>query len=286
MLIDTHCHLDAAEFDGDRFSVAAAALQAGVDLMVIPSVERANFGAVASVCRDYSSCYAAYGIHPMYVERACEADLDALRETVLRERPLAVGEIGLDRFVEPRDDLRQSFYFDAQLKIARDAGLPVLLHVRRAIDPVLKQLRSCAVPGGIAHAFNGSRQQADEFIKLGFKLGFGGAMTFPRAKRIRELAVMLPLDAIVLETDAPDIPPEWKVGARNAPDQLPRIAQALADLRGIPMQEVAAATSANAVAVLPGLARTYCAGPRSGSPGGQGAFPDVSPHPHSIRSYS
>ncbi|MCX7155413.1 MAG: TatD family hydrolase [Rhodocyclales bacterium] len=257
MLVDTHCHLDAAEFDGDRAAVADAAMQAGVRLIVVPSVERANFGAVASICRDYFGCVAAYGIHPMFVERARESDLDALRETVLREHPLAVGEIGLDRFVEPRDDLLQEFYFTAQLKIASDAGLPVLLHVRRAIDPILKQLRLCPVPGGIAHAFNGSRQQADEFIKLGFKLGFGGAMTFPRASRIRELAATLPLDAIVLETDAPDIPPEWIVGARNTPDQLPRIAQTLADLRGIAVQEIAEATTANAAAVLPGLARIH-----------------------------
>jgi TatD DNase family protein len=243
MLVDTHCHLDAAEFDDDRAAVAEAAIRAGVGLIVVPAVERANFGAVASVCRDYSGCAAAYGIHPMYVEEARETDLDALRETVLREHP--------------RDDARQEFYFNAQLQIARDAGLPVLLHVRRAIDPVLKALRLCRVAGGIAHAFNGSRQQADEFIKLGFKLGFGGAMTFPRASRIRELAATLPLDAIVLETDAPDIPPEWKSGGRNTPDQLPRIAQTLADLRGIGLQEVAAATTANATAALPKLARMH-----------------------------
>lgn len=254
MLVDTHCHLDAVDFDDDRAAVAEAAVRAGVGFMVVPAVERANFGAVASVCRDYSGCVAAYGIHPMYVERAQEADLDALRETVLREHPLAIGEIGLDRFVEPRDDLRQVFYFSAQLQIAREANLPVLLHVRRAIDPVLKQLRRCPVPGGIAHAFNGSRQQADEFVKLGFKLGFGGAMTFPRASRIRALAATLPLDAIVLETDAPDIPPEWRIGARNTPDQLPRIAQTLADLRGVAVQEIAEATTANAAVVLPGLA--------------------------------
>lgn len=257
MLVDTHCHLDAAEFDADRDAVAEAAIAAGVGRIVVPAVERANFGAVASVCRDYSGCLAAYGIHPMYVDRAREEDLDALRETILRERPLALGEIGLDGFVEPRDDVRQEFYFSAQLQIARDNSLPVLLHVRRAIDKVLKHLRHCPVPGGIAHAFNGSRQQADEFIKLGFKLGFGGAMTFPRASRIRELAATLPLDAIVLETDAPDIPPEWRVGARNTPDQLPRIAQILADLRGIAAEEVAAATTRNATAVLPELARMH-----------------------------
>jgi len=257
MLVDTHCHLDAAEFDADREAVAQAAARDGVDLIVVPAVERANFGAVASVCRDHAGCRAAYGIHPMYVERAREDDLDALRETIRREHPLAVGEIGLDHFVEPRDEERQEFYFGAQLRIARDDGLPVLLHVRRAIDPVLKHLRRCRVPGGVAHAFNGSRQQADEFIKLGFKLGFGGAMSFPRASRIRELAATLPIDAIVLETDAPDIPPAWAAGSRNSPGQLPRIAQTLADLRGITLEEVAAATTANAMAVLPGLATLH-----------------------------
>lgn len=275
MLVDTHCHLDAAEFDGDRSVVADTAREVGVGLIVVPAVERANFGAVASVCRDYPGCFAAYGIHPMYVDRAHEIDLETLRDTVQREHPVAVGEIGLDHFVEPRNERRQEFYFAAQLKIARDSSLPVLLHVRRAVDLVLKQLRHCPVPGGIAHAFNGSRQQADEFIKLGFKLGFGGAMTFPRASRIRQLAATLPLNAIVLETDAPDLAPEWAVPqeagrrVRNAPDQLPRIAQALAGLRGIAVQAVAEATTANAAAVLPGLARHQ-----------------PIPQPTSIRSYS
>ncbi|MCF8197811.1 MAG: TatD family hydrolase [Sulfuritalea sp.] len=266
MLVDTHCHLDAAEFDADRTAVAGAAKTAGVGLIVVPAVERANFGAVASVCRDFPTCRAAYGIHPMFVGQAREGDLDALAEIIQREHPLAVGEVGLDHFAEPRDEALQEFYFSIQLKMAREANLPVLLHCRSAMDQVLKQLRRNPVSGGIAHAFNGSRQQADEFIKLGFKLGFGGAMTFPRAHRIRELAATLPLDAIVLETDAPDIPPEWisikrgtesKVGARNTPDQLPRIAQVLADLRSMAVEELAEVTTANAVSVLPGLARIH-----------------------------
>lgn len=266
MLVDTHCHLDAAEFDADRAEVAGAAKIAGVGLIVVPAVERANFGAVASVCRDFPTCRAAYGIHPMYVGQARDGDFDALGETLQREHPLAVGEIGLDHFIEPRDETRQEFYFSTQLEMAREANLPVLLHCRRALDQVLKQLRRNKVNGGIAHAFNGSRQQADEFIKLGFKLGFGGAMTFPRAHRIRELASTLPLDSIVLETDAPDIPPEWisvkraadgKVGARNTPDQLPRIAQVLAELRGMAVEEIAEVTTANAVSALPGLARIH-----------------------------
>jgi TatD DNase family protein len=250
MWIDTHCHLDAAEFDPDREAIAAAAVAAGVTTIVVPAVERANFGAVASVCREFKGCVPAYGIHPMYVDRAREEDFDALRQTLRQEPAVAVGEIGLDFFAEPRDEARQLAYFVEQLKIAREFNLPVVLHVRRAIDAVLKQLRLVRVVGGIAHAFNGSRQQADEFIKLGFKLGFGGAMTYPRALRIRELAATLPLNSIVLETDAPDIPPAWLDGGRNAPGELPRIAATLAELRGLSLAAVAAACRANANEVL------------------------------------
>lgn len=263
MLIDTHCHLDAAEFDPDRDDVySSAKVGAGVTALVVPAVERANFGAVASVCREYPGCFPAYGIHPLYVDRARPEDLAALREILAREPAVAVGEIGLDRHAAPRDDALQEFYFVEQLKIARELDLPVLLHVRRAIDPILKHLRQTRVCGavrGIAHAFNGSRQQADEFIKLGFKLGFGGAMTFTGSKRIRALAATLPLDSIVLETDAPDMPPQWKVGARHAPaarntpaDLLP-IAETLAQLRGLSLAEIAATTSANACMALPRL---------------------------------
>lgn len=253
MLIDTHCHLDAAEFDADRDQVAARAAAAGVGALVVPAVERANFGAVASVCRDYAGCWPAYGIHPLYVGRARPADLDVLRATLARGPAVAVGEIGLDFFVSDRDEAAQRHWFAEQLKIARALDLPVLLHVRRAVDAVLAELRRIRVPGGIAHAFNGSGQQAAEFIKLGFKLGFGGAMTFPRATRLRQLAASLPLAAIVLETDAPDIPPEWLGRGRNEPAELPRIATALAELRGLPVTELIAATGGNAGSVLPRL---------------------------------
>ncbi|MDD5248544.1 MAG: TatD family hydrolase [Rhodocyclaceae bacterium] len=254
-LIDTHCHLDAAEFDDDRAAVAARAAAAGVEFIVVPAIERANFGAVASVCREFGDCRPAYGIHPMVVGRAQDDDLDALRATLQRERPAAVGEIGLDYFVPQRDEARQEFFFVEQLKIARDLGLPVLLHVRKAVDAVLKHLRRIELPGGIAHAFNGSRQQAETFLQLGFKLGFGGAMTHARATHLRELATTLPLSAIVLETDAPDIPPAWlEHGARNQPAELARIAAVLAELRGLAPAAVAAATSANARVALPALA--------------------------------
>jgi TatD DNase family protein len=254
MLIDTHCHLDAAEFAADRDQVAARARAAGVEAMVVPAVERANFADVLDCCEHFSGCHAALGIHPMFVARARPGDLALLRAAVAQHHPVAIGEIGLDFFVPDYDAQGQLFYFSEQLKIARDFDLPVLLHIRRAQDQVLKQLRRFRVKGGIAHAFNGSRQQADEFIKLGFKLGFGGAMTFPRATRLRELAATLPLEAIVLETDAPDIPPVFAARERNSPEYLPRIAQILAELRGISFEAVASATSANARAVLGALA--------------------------------
>ncbi|MFA5241951.1 MAG: TatD family hydrolase [Sulfuricella sp.] len=253
MLIDTHCHLDAAEFNPDRDRVVAAARAAGVGIQIVPAVEKDNFAAVLDCCRRYPGCYPALGIHPMYVDHAQSGDLDVLRATVANERPVAIGEIGLDFFVPDYDQEMQEFYFVEQLKIARDAELPVLLHIRRAQDQVLKHLRRVRVCGGIAHAFNGSRQQAGEFIKLGFRLGFGGAMTYPRATRLRELAATLPLEAIVLETDAPDMAPAWIGKGRNSSETLPQIARTLAELRGVPFEEVVRATGANARAVVKGL---------------------------------
>jgi TatD DNase family protein len=253
MLIDTHCHLDAAEFDADRDAVHAAALAAGVERIVVPAVAVDSFQRVKSSVERYPGCVAAYGIHPLYVMQAQEADLDALRAWLTAEKPVAVGEIGLDLYLTDSDPVRQEFFFVEQLKLAREFDLPVLLHVRRAVDQILKHLRRIRVPGGIAHAFNGSRQQADEFIKLGFKLGFGGAMTYSGSTRIRALAAELPLESIVLETDAPDIPPAWLNGGRNAPGELPRICGVLAALRGASADEIAAASCAAARMVLPGI---------------------------------
>ncbi len=253
MLIDTHCHLDAAEFDPDRDAVHAAALAAGVERIVVPAVAVDSFFRTKSVAAGYPGCVAAYGIHPLYVMQAQASDLAVLRDWLTNEKPVAVGEIGLDFFVTDSDPARQEFFFVEQLRLAREFDLPVLLHVRRAVDQILKHLRRIRIRGGIAHAFNGSRQQAEAFIKLGFKLGFGGAMTYSGSTRIRALAAELPLDAIVLETDAPDIPPAWLGGGRNAPGELPRIADVLAELRGITRADVAAASSAAARAVMPGI---------------------------------
>lgn len=257
MLIDTHCHLDAAEYDADRDAVAARAQAAGVARIVVPAVAAFNFQSTVE-CRRYAGVEIALGLHPMYVHVHGEAHLAQMDEAIRRHGPIAVGEIGLDRFqsridrpgVHAEDLQRQEFFYVEQLKLASKYKLPVLLHIRRANDQILKHLRRSKVPGGIAHAFNGSMQQAQEFIKLGFKLGFGGAMTYPRATSLRKLAAELPLEAIVLETDGPDIPPEWIARQRNEPAELPRIAQVLADLRGISLEEVASRTSENAEKVL------------------------------------
>ncbi|OYZ27219.1 MAG: DNAase [Hydrogenophilales bacterium 16-64-40] len=215
--IDTHCHLDAAEFDADRDAVYARAVAAGVTTLIIPAVSRNNFAAVAATCERYPGCLPAWGLHPMLLDVHRPAHLADLRAQIEAQRPLAIGEIGLDLFVRDLDYATQEFFYVEQLKIAREHDLPVLLHGRKANDQLLKHLRKIRVRGGIAHAFNGSPQQADEFIKLGFKLGFGGAFTWPRANNLRRLAVDLPLDAIVLETDSPDMPPAWIGRGRNAP---------------------------------------------------------------------
>ena len=254
MFIDTHCHLDAEEFGDTQADIVRDAQVVGVERIVVPAVARANFDIVRSLCEQYPSCAPAYGIHPMYTDTAMPDDLLVLRDYLQQHRPIAVGEIGMDFFINHYDQARQEFYFVEQLKLAREFDLPVLLHIRKATDTILKHLRQHKVKGGIAHAFNGSRQQADEFIKLGFKLGFGGAMTYSRATKLRDLAATLPLDSIVLETDAPDIPPDFlERGLPNKPEYLPRIAQTLATLRGISHEDIAQATSANACSALPAL---------------------------------
>ncbi|MDP3671991.1 MAG: TatD family hydrolase [Telluria sp.] len=262
MWIDTHCHLDAHEFGAESLGVARRAGEAGVSMIVVPAVDRANFGTVAQLAADAHNASYALGIHPICVPRAHEDDLAALRGAVQAAmtdpRFLAIGEIGLDFFIpmlcESAMREKQDYFLREQLRIARDFDLPVLLHVRRAQDQVLKHVRQIRPAGGIAHAFNGSFQQAQTYIDLGFRLGFGGAMTFSRALQIRRLAAGLPLESIVLETDAPDIAPAWLHPGRNSPEQLPAIGAALAGLRGLTPQQVRAATLDNALAALPRLA--------------------------------
>jgi TatD DNase family protein len=258
MLIDTHCHLDAAEFDVDRAQVAQSALEHQVDMIVVPAIHRHNFQTVTALSKQFPYCAYALGIHPLYVESSQPEDLHLLRQCLEERQAVAVGEIGLDFYIGNYDRERQEYFFVEQLKLAKTFDLPVILHVRGAIDTILKHLRTFKLSGGIAHAFNGSEQQAHEFIKLGFKLGFGGAMSYSRALKLRHLAAHLPMEAIVLETDAPDIPPEW-IGSscRNSPDQLYKIAQVLAELRNMEVAKIVEFTGKNAVEVLPKLTYLY-----------------------------
>ena len=271
MWIDTHCHLDAAEFEPDRDAVREAARQAGVTRCVIPAVHRKHWPQVAQLAERHGDAY-ALGIHPLYIPQALETDLLAL-DLALTERAgdprlVAVGEVGLDFFVPalctPEMREKQWFFYTEQLKLAQKHSLPVVLHVRRSADLLLKGLRQCRIASGIAHAFNGSHQQAQSFVDLGFALGFGGTLTYERSLQLRSLACELPLSALVLETDAPDIPPQWlyqtaeqraqgAAQGRNSPAELPRIAQVLAELRGVSLADLAQASSANVCRVLPKL---------------------------------
>ena len=262
MWIDTHCHLDAHEFGGESLAVAQRAADKGVSMIVIPAVERGNFAEVARLGRDAPNASYALGIHPICVPNAKEEDLAALREAIEASlgdpKFVAIGEIGLDFFIpmlcEPAMRQKQDHFFREQLRMARDFKLPVLMHVRRSQDQVLKHVRQIRQVGGIAHAFNGSFQQAQIYIDLGFKLGFGGAMTFTRALQIRRLATTLPIEAIVLETDSPDISPAWIHPAINSPQNLPDIGRALAEMRGIGEDELMRVMKENSVAAIPRLA--------------------------------
>lgn len=275
MWTDTHCHLDAAEFEPDRDAVREQARRAGVHCCVIPAVHAGHWDAVAQLAERHGDAY-ALGIHPLYVPQAQAQDLLALERALEARRGdprlVAVGEIGLDFFVPelciPAMRERQWFFYTAQLKLAAQHQLPVILHVRRSADALLKGLRQCAVVSGIAHAFNGSVQQAQTFVDMGFALGFGGTLTYERSLQLRRLASELPASALVLETDAPDIPPQWlyktaeqramgAVQGRNSPAELPRIAQVMAQLRGVDLAQLADTTTRNAHRVLPQLAALY-----------------------------
>jgi len=249
LLIDSHCHLDAAEFDDERNAVVAAAHAAGVGQIVVPAVHVDNFESTLAM-RERYGCWVAFGLHPIYIDRHLDEHLAQLDDWLTRHRPVALGEIGLDFYLPELDPVRQEWLFVEQLKLARRHELPVLLHVRRSQDRLLKYLRQYPVVGGIAHAFNGSTEQAEAFLRLGFKLGFGGAMTFRGSQRIRRLAATVPDSALVLETDAPDIRPEWAQDVPNQPANVARFATVLAELRGSTPAEIARLSSANVLATF------------------------------------
>lgn len=246
-LIDSHCHLDAAEFDRDRNAVIERAASAGVVAQVIPAVAASTFVALADLCRGRRDLFAAYGLHPMYLDQHSDHDLDVVRETLDQESAVAVGECGLDFFVAGLDPDRQRRLFDAQLKLAREFELPLILHARRAIDEVILRLRRIGGLRGVVHSFSGSSVQARQLFQLGFHLGIGGPVTYERAQRLRGFIATMPIEHLLLESDAPDQPNASARGARNEPVSIIEVAEVIAGLRGVDVATIAAATSANAI---------------------------------------
>jgi TatD DNase family protein len=250
-LIDTHCHLDIEECFPRFGEVLGRAKAAGVRTLIFPGVDQAKWQRLLTLCHREEGVHAAPGLHPLYLARHHRRHLEELAALVKHGGIVAIGEIGLDYFVDSIDRGAQQQLFEEQLGIAVAARLPVLLHVRKAHDQVLATLRRKRFPcGGIVHAYNGSLQQARQFIQLGFCISICGTITYDRARRIRGIAAQLPREALVLETDAPDIPPAGHRGEDNLPEYLPEILDALATLRGEPRELTAAYTTANARRVL------------------------------------
>ena len=247
MLIDSHCHLDAPEFDADRDAVIARARAASVVAQVIPAVAANGWTKLADLCTNHEGLHPAYGLHPMYLDAHHDAHLDTLRLLLVSERAVAVGECGLDYHVEGLDVQRQQFFFEEQLKIARDFDLPVIVHARKAVDAVIATLRRIGGLRGVVHSFSGSLEQAEQLWKLGFHLGIGGPVTYERAQRLRRIVATMPIEFLLLETDAPDQPDALHRGQRNEPSRLTVVRDCVAELRSSPPDALAQATHDNAI---------------------------------------
>ena len=245
-LIDSHCHLDAPEFAADRDAVLSRARAAGVVAQIVPAVTAASFAALAELAAAEPDVHAAFGLHPMYLAEHLPEHLDRVRDRLAGGKAVAVGECGLDYFIDGLDPDRQRMYFAGQVNLAREFELPLVIHARRAVDEVIATLRRIGKVRGVVHSYSGSDEQAQQLWKLGFCLGIGGPVTFERAQRLRRIVSSMPIEFLLLETDAPDQPDQWHRGQRNEPAHLATIAQTIADLRGVGVDEIAQATSDNA----------------------------------------
>jgi TatD DNase family protein len=245
MLIDSHSHLDAAEFDGDRALVLARARAAGVARQIVPAIAVAGFEKLRELSKMENGIFPAYGLHPMYLAEHRPQHLHELEHWIGREKPVAVGECGLDFHVAGLDGDSQRIYLRRQLELALAADLPVILHARRALDEVTAAIRHAGKLRGVVHSFSGSLEQAQQLWKLGFLLGIGGPVTYARARRLRDIVASMPLEFLLLETDSPDQPLHGHQGARNEPALLMQVCDTVAALRGVDRQTIAAATSAN-----------------------------------------
>ena len=245
-LVDSHSHFDAAEFDADRDAAHARALDAGVDVQIVPAVDRAGWPNLKAVCARFPGLYPAYGLHPMFLAGHRPEHLRELRAWIEREQPVAIGECGLDFFADGLDAQAQHLYFDGQLQLAREFDLPVIVHARRAVDAVIMAIRKVGGLRGVVHSFSGSAEQAAQLHRLGFLLGIGGPVTYERAKRLRRIVADVPLEQLLLETDSPDQPNASHRGERNEPAHLVEVLEVVATLRNAPRDDIARATTANA----------------------------------------
>jgi len=249
-IIDTHCHLDFEVFNADREQVLQEAHDVGLIGIIVPGTHRQGWHNLLSVCSAHEELYPALGLHPMFLEQHHESDIEKLEQMIDQTRPVAIGEIGLDYRNSERNESQQKYYFEQQILLARKKGLPVILHILKAHDQALKILRKNPVCGGTVHAFNGSLQQAEQYIDLDFKLGFGGMLTYERSSKLRKLATELPLESIVVETDAPDMTVSQHQYQRNSPAYLSYCLQALAEVRDEAPEVIAAQTTKNAISIF------------------------------------
>jgi len=249
-LIDSHCHLDFEQFDIDREQILSHCQKLGVQDIIIPGVEARLWDKLIDVCHDVDALHPALGLHPLFMASYKPEHILQLKKTIANNTLIAIGEIGLDFYIQGHDKAAQINLFSEQLIIAQNTQLPVLLHVRKAHDQTIALLKKHPVSGGIVHAFNGSMQQAQQYQQLGFVFGVGGAITHPRATKLRSLFSELPLSSIVLETDAPDMPLSELQDQRNSPENNPLILIALASIRIESTQEIALATTHNCQRIL------------------------------------
>jgi TatD DNase family protein len=244
-LIDSHSHIDTAEFDGDRAAVIERARNAGVTRQIVPAIALSDFPKLRDLCRSETGLYPAYGLHPMYLDAHRPEHLAELADWIARERPVAVGECGLDFYIQDLDRDTQYVYLDRQLELAREFDLPLILHARRAFDEIAAAIRRVGGLRGVVHSFSGSEEQARQLWKLGFHIGIGGPVTYERAKRLRAIVATMPLEWLLLETDSPDQPLAGHRGERNEPAYLVEVLDTVARLRGEPREVVAEATTSN-----------------------------------------
>lgn len=269
-LIDSHCHLDFSVFDDDRSAIMHACREANIQSIIVPGVCRKDWQKILSLCYNDDMLYPALGLHPNFIDEHHANDLDELArllsvngaknaaESSEIQNLAAIGEIGLDFFIKNTDRTIQIYYFSEQLKIASQYQLPVLIHARKSHDEVIKHLKENTSLKGIIHAYSGSYEQAKEYLKRGFKLGFGGAFTYPKATKLRSLVARLPIDAWVLETDAPDMSPMAHHGEKNSPQYLLEIAREFASLydNKAEFEQIMEQLQQNTRDVLPSLQNT------------------------------